>query len=812
MTTSPLVPGLLPVAIDDHAYLCEPDYERTTVQVIRQQADQSFEPGEQSLTPLGLWRRSQESWHHGAGQPFLNGRTGLSAYSQINADPERFRASKGLDPWTHGQISLLNATINVWPSANTNLAVLVAGTYVFVADGTEVYVTASAASASGYPINLLSYANSGFESGAGTWVAGGGSTIAASATTAIVGAQSLKITSNGSTTPSAHTPTGLSGIAVQGGRTYVFVCAIRAGTTGRTWTETITWYDSGGSTISTSSSTSSADSNAIFTQFLNLNLPAPATAAFASINLQINSTAASGEDHYVDAVAFMPNSTGQQGMQGIWNTTSINGADPAATVNSITSDGDYVWAAMGLSGIHRTRAVNGAITTTANVPGPLGASHFCHLVGYANGRLLAAGSPSAGPNTQRNVLYEIGDPLGTPDWYGGTGITTPLFTHPNPNFVWTFIQPGRNCVYAGGNAGGNGEVYRITLEQTSTALGAATHATYLPDGEAVFTLQFYAGGIVMATSKGVRLGQADGQGNIDYGPLVETSWPVKSLEPQGRFCWYGLTKYDGSSSGLGRVDLGFFTDTLTPAWATDLMGPAQADVVSAATWSWKISQSAVTPDMRLFAVSGVGVFAEDLGSRVASGTMQTGTIRYGTTEPKLTRSLDLRHHALPAGASIAVEMQRNQSGTWESLGSSSTTSSTGPVAPLDALSEQAESLEFRFTLTRATAYTGPELTRWTAKVLPLPSTIDETFTLNLHMKTTVDTTAADGQPRHVDVPTEVTYLKGLEQSRQLVTLQLGSEQFTVYVVQSQFKATNWEGPKRRFAEGTLALVLQTVRG
>ena len=98
MATSPLVPGRLPVAVEDHAYMIEPSgYRRETVQVLRQQADQSSEPGEQSLNPQGLWRRSQESWHHGAGQEFLDGRQGDGA-----TDSQRYRASKGIVPLDQG--------------------------------------------------------------------------------------------------------------------------------------------------------------------------------------------------------------------------------------------------------------------------------------------------------------------------------------------------------------------------------------------------------------------------------------------------------------------------------------------------------------------------------------------------------------------------------------------------------------------------------------------------------------------------------------------------------------------------------------
>lgn len=796
-TTAADTPAYLPVAIAGHQYLIDLNsYNRETVDTIRQQSDTSTEPGEQSLSPLGLWWRSQESWHHGAGQPFLDGKQGLSAYSQVTQDPHRYRTSKGLNPWTQGQISLLNDTVNIWPSSNTNLAVVTGGvfqtTYVAIADGNEMYATA------GPPINLLSYANSNFESGTGTWVAGTLTTMAGSATGAFLGSNSLKITSNGTTTPSVHTPTGVSGIPVTPGRSYSWAGTMikDATATARTWTINVTWWSAAGAQLTTVSITSvSTDSG--FASMGNA-ATAPPTAAFASFEAMVNGTASSGEIHYLDAVSF---GALQPGTGSGWRSIGINGADGATTVNSITTDGIYAWAAMGLSGIHRV-ILNAQFTVAANVPGPLAGTHFVHLVGYANGRLLAAGSPSAGPNTQRNVLFEIGAPLGTPDWYGGTGTTTPLMTHPNPNFIWTFISPGRNCIYAGGNTGGNGEVYRITMEATSTALGAATHATYLPDGESIHALQFYAGAIIMGTNKGVRLGTADGAGNIDYGPLIPTTFPVRCLEPQDRYCWFGLTKYDSLNGGLGRIDLGFLTDQLTPAWASDVMALVQNDVTSAATWASRYAASAVT-DMRLFAVSGIGIFAEDTGAKVASGTLETGAIRFSTSVPKQNRIVEVRHHALAGtiGAELKVD-----GGSYVSVGTSSTAASSG--AQLSAAAAEGESAELRFTLNRAATLAGPEQTRWTLKSLPLPH-IDEVFTLPLELKPKIRTDQGPGSAAAVDVAAEVTFLKGLERTRTVVSFQVGSETLTGYILKSSQHGAKW-GRDGAFLAGTYVVQLQTV--
>lgn len=97
---SPDVPGRFPVAIAGRAYAIDEKEGITEgdLPVQRAQADTQEEPGEGTLSTDGLWRRTVETFHHGAGQVH---------YDRREADPARFRSSKGLDPWTKYRLSLL---------------------------------------------------------------------------------------------------------------------------------------------------------------------------------------------------------------------------------------------------------------------------------------------------------------------------------------------------------------------------------------------------------------------------------------------------------------------------------------------------------------------------------------------------------------------------------------------------------------------------------------------------------------------------------------------------------------------------------
>src|SRR5688572_14089476 len=97
------VPGTHPVALAGRAYLLDmgsDQFRYETIPMLNPQLQQSAEQvSESSLNPEGLWRRSQESWHKGAGQTYLD---------KQDSDAARFRDSLGINVWEKGEISLLN--------------------------------------------------------------------------------------------------------------------------------------------------------------------------------------------------------------------------------------------------------------------------------------------------------------------------------------------------------------------------------------------------------------------------------------------------------------------------------------------------------------------------------------------------------------------------------------------------------------------------------------------------------------------------------------------------------------------------------
>ena len=130
-----VVPYIYPVAINGRPYMIDTksnDFGRQFDARVRDSVDQSAEPGESAINPQGLWRRSQSSWHYGAGQTYSD---------TADAEAYRFRSSKGVNVWNRGEITLLPATAQAYSSASSNLYMTTADGRIYGTEGQAVRYT-----------------------------------------------------------------------------------------------------------------------------------------------------------------------------------------------------------------------------------------------------------------------------------------------------------------------------------------------------------------------------------------------------------------------------------------------------------------------------------------------------------------------------------------------------------------------------------------------------------------------------------------------------------------------------------------------
>jgi hypothetical protein len=107
-------------------------FVRETADFRRQRIDTERNPGEQSIDS-GYWIRSQSSFHYGSG---LTSAEPL----EVNDDEAQFRYKEGggVNPWTPGQLTLLNSTSELVSDVGTGQLLLGVGTGVLHASGSSL--------------------------------------------------------------------------------------------------------------------------------------------------------------------------------------------------------------------------------------------------------------------------------------------------------------------------------------------------------------------------------------------------------------------------------------------------------------------------------------------------------------------------------------------------------------------------------------------------------------------------------------------------------------------------------------------------
>jgi hypothetical protein len=223
-----------------------------------------------------------------------------------------------------------------------------------------------------------------------------------------------------------------------------------------------------------------------------------------------------------------------------------------------------------------------------------------------------------------------------------TGTPATIYTHPIVEFRWTDACSGPRAIYAIGSVGDRTTIHRIGIKDDGTGLIPAIVASELPDGEIGQSISSYLGYILIGTSKGVRVGIPDANGDLTLGALIPTTQTVYDFEGQDRFIWFTNSEVDAEYQaasndisdvfpatkvcGLGRMDLSTFTVTsLTPAWANDLVAVDQTA---------KITRSVVTyKDKRVFSVNGGGVYIET-ENKMPGGWFIQGAITFSVEDLK----------------------------------------------------------------------------------------------------------------------------------------------------------------------------------
>lgn len=390
-------------------------------------------------------------------------------------------------------------------------------------------------------------------------------------------------------------------------------------------------------------------------------------------------------------------------------TGVTTGYDMSSAVSRIAADGEVVYVAC-------AAALKKFVISTTTTSSIVATVH--DFVAVVHGRLIAGNGVN---------LFE----------YSAAGAVVTTFTlatiPTTTGWFWRCAAavPGFIIIGGGGGVTGTnpfGGIYRIEFDATTGALKTPLFpATDLPATERPNRMLYYGQFLALGTTAGLRLAVIDSSGSITYGDPLGTHdsgnrqpGNVFGLFATGKFLYFGWNTYDASNSGVGRADLSnFWRGPLSPAYASDVMAPVQGVAVGIGMVGTQIWFSLAIPG------AGVGVY-KTTGNKVATGVLYTGEIHYGFLAAKVAIDLDVRHDALPAGATVHATVYPIEATTGTGVGTDSATGSYAPVPPWDCLNLVSDAFYLAFTMTRATDITvGPALRRWVFRSAVVPRRFEQ---------------------------------------------------------------------------------------
>lgn len=468
-----------------------------------------------------------------------------------------------------------------------------------------------------------------------------------------------------------------------------------------------------------------------------------------------------------------------------WTTVAT-----AANIRDVTTNGSYVWTVDGTDTIteYKYQTVGSTVNYTH-------VNTKFYAVSWQLDTLIGAGTYGA------NNLSEIYNVV--------SGTVQVIWTHPDPNFVFTSFATCQGAVYFGGYAKhgtsySNGEIWFSNYDSTLTSkLSIPVTAMPLTSGEYVTSMFGYLNYLFVGTNLGIRMCQptANSVKNnyLVAGPLVPSinepvEYPVTGITGHGRFVYFAWNKYDSDSTGLGRLDLSTFIDTLTPAYASDLMVDWTGDNPKMVLDWCPITSGP------LMSISGDSIHTIDTVP-VATGWIDSGRITYGIPDDK-----------------IAAFIHFNVS---ESLGDiyAYISANSGGYSPVATMLPPNKSAEYQISpviraeyynvkLVLESAVEGSVLTRWTLRATPALST-ETQITQVIQLFDVVD---VNGIVYAYDPYQEYLYLDNLRRSSQIVQYLEGPLSADVMIDnlrwQPMERRDNYEGGYR----GNLVVTMKTLNG
>ena len=304
-----------------------------------------------------------------------------------------------------------------------------------------------------------------------------------------------------------------------------------------------------------------------------------------------------------------------------------------------------------------------------------------------------------------------------------SALPTAVYTHPVDDFNYSSITSSGAAIYVAGFSGSQSNIQKFTLSSTGTmpTLTSAITAAEMPSGELIYKIYYYLGYMLIGTTKGVRVAAVSDDGSLAYGPLLFISeQPVYDFAARDRYVWCA-TNVDGAP-GTTRIDLGQSLGTLIFPYAWDTYYFPET-VANRVTGRYTTACAFINGTDRLAFCTNhtttngrVYIETADGGRKVYEGYIQTGFVRYNTTENKIYKVIFPRFDSTNGGLKVYSIQSTDAEfliGNFAQTGLIQEVNINYPVGPQ-------EYVGFKFTLTRSTTNTsnGPLFTGYQLKALP----------------------------------------------------------------------------------------------
>lgn len=616
-----------------------------TIKVRKDQFD-TEDPGEQSLT--GYWRRSQATFHEGAGNLYQE--TTLNPNSLRVIPGNGFYVSSGVDVFsTQGRLTLLK---------KMKQASGVAAQYTHIRSYAVNSVRTNLCTNPGAETDLTGWTSVG--SGGAT-----APTIARSTARSLGGAASVLATFVGAGTGIVRTP-------------------ILATTAGQQYTVSAYVYVPTGSVaikiavggVGFGPKTTVNDS------WVRLSMTFTATGATHQVEFWSDTPASDAMTFNVDDVLFENSTVLGDYFDGSSPNCAWTGTVNLSTSTQTISSAGASFSAVGDGALHTSTIVSGSYSALHSVGGKtivdglLAGTYFYDVA--SDGTLYQGLTSSPGTATTwpcgtgptrlgwgKHRLWVIGGrKLWQPDLtLAGGSSQNPIFTHPNQGWNYTCMAEGPSAMYFGGHDGFQSSVQAVSFDAGGNipALSGATVTAVLPDGELVQELSVVAGQyIAIGTNRGVRVGVINSDLSITYGPLI--------VEPDGVIACTGITSQSryfvvGFRTATGnalayRIDTG--TEINTNGNSNGVFAYA-SDIDLGFTGAITSMVAASTTQLAATATDG-RIYYQSTTEYVDYGYVQSGRIRFRTTEPKAFKYVSVGIE--PLKGDIAVSLVKSDGSTF----------------------------------------------------------------------------------------------------------------------------------------------------